>query len=157
MNAQQPLAIQDLPIEILDYIFGYLSSPNRKNDKPGKVHLYPSAQTCRLFAEKVHLYRAAQTCRLFAALAIPKLWYDLEFYMDDRQPIHSYQRSFLQTLTPASSRHFRHTRRLTLGLYTLDNVVKLDAIHHRLIELLSIYQFASPWLKHLELGVGPFI
>lgn len=77
--------------------------------------------------------------------------------MDDRQPIHPYQRSFLHTLTPASSRHFGHTRRLTLGLYTLDNAVKLDAIHHRLIELLSIYQFASPWLKHLELGVGPFI
>jgi F-box-like len=143
MNPKQPLTIQDLPIEVIEHIFGYLSSLMLKNHKP----------------QKTHLYQAARTCRLFAEVAVPRLWYDLDFHLDDNNPlILPYQRSFLQALTPASSRNFKHTRRLTLTLYSLRNPVDVErmvTIHDRLLEFLSIYQFASPYLKYLDLAVDP--
>jgi hypothetical protein len=142
------LTILDLPTETIEHIFGYLSTLTHGDFRPVKIHLY----------------RAALTCRLFAQVAVPRLWYELEFHLDEDEShseVRAYQRSFLKALCPTSLRHFRHTRKLTLSisLWEPENAVELgmETLLDRLLQFLSICQAAGPYLKYLYLKVEPFV
>src|SRR6266496_3052920 len=111
---------------------------------------------------KIDLYNTAQVCREFSQYAIPLLWRDLTFALDDSARVgNPYQNKFFKLLTPESAKNFVYTKRLSLYLNVHSTLFTESrqclAAFEKLSKLLDVYYHVSPTLKFLDLRIEPFI
>ena len=142
----RPSPIQSLPAETLLEIFRYLRFPNVGNWKTGKRDLYS----------------AALVCRTFSRLAVPMLWENLIFTVNNKrgrqQP---YQEKFLEILTHESASNFVHTRELTLHFSLVSVIIteinQCATIKSTIDNLVMVFEHAAPYLRRLNMKIEPFI
>lgn len=146
VNESKRCLIKMLPPETMIEIFDYLRFKPTNNGVGYKIDLYNSALVCRGFSQ----------------YAIPLLWRDFIFYLDDEiNSDNPYQKRFFEMLTLESSRNFIYTKRLHLYLsiesVAITETSQCSAIYSKLKKLLNVYTHAAPSLQTLVLDVEPFI
>ena len=137
--------MRSLPPETLLEIFRYLRFPNVGNWKTGKRDLYS----------------VALVCRTFSGLAVPMLWEELTFTVNDKrgrqQP---YQQKFLEILTPESASNFVHTREMTLhfseGPAFITEISQCATIKSTIDNMVMVFEYAAPYLRRLNMRIEPF-
>ena len=112
--------------------------------------------------EKKYLYSTALVCRAFSRIAIPMLWEELTFTVNNsRGRQKPYQEKFLEILTSESASNFFHTRELTLhfsvGTASITSVTQCNSIKSTIDHMVIVFEYAAPYLKRLNMKIEPFI